>query len=142
LKLEDLWKDVEPIEEKVHPKCQKLIREAGARSIVLLKNDQDILPLSHEKTKGKKIALIGYAKNALAHGGGSASVNAHYKVTPEDGQTTAFGDEVEFSYAKGAHFERLFPPLPLEGLFGRVVGLDGASGFTYKLFDELQKSWF
>ncbi|KAJ5408257.1 hypothetical protein N7509_002140 [Penicillium cosmopolitanum] len=135
LKLEDLWKDANPIEDKVHQSCQNLIREAGARSIVLLKNDQGILPLSVDKTKGKKIALIGYAKNALAHGGGSASVNAHYKVTPESGLKAAFGDDVEFSYAKGAHFERLLPPLSLEGTFGTVVGLDGAPGFTHQLFD-------
>lgn len=135
LKLENLWEDASPIEDKDHPKCRELIREAGARSIVLLKNDENILPLSKDKVKGKKVALIGYAKDALAHGGGSASVNAHYKVTPEEGLRAALGNDVEFCYAKGAHKERLLPPLSLDGAFGTVVGLDGHHGFTYHLFD-------
>jgi beta-glucosidase len=84
-----------------NPKHQALIREAGSKGIVLLKNQDNVLPLSKEKVKGKKIALLGHAKIGLAHGGGSASVNAHYKITPWDALHEALGDSVEFSYAKG-----------------------------------------
>lgn len=91
-----------PAEQAINkPEHRALIREAGSKGIVLLKNEDQVLPLSKDKVKGKKIALLGHAKIGLAHGGGSASLNAHYKVTPWDAMHTALGDSVEFSYAKG-----------------------------------------
>ncbi|KAJ5020343.1 glycoside hydrolase [Bipolaris maydis] len=63
--------------------------------ITLLKND-GVLPLRKEQVKGKKIGLFGLAKEALIHGGGSASLNAHYRITPEEGLKSAYGDDVEF----------------------------------------------
>lgn len=112
------------------PEHQALIREAGSKGIVLLKNEDQILPLSKEKVKGKKIALLGHAKIGLAHGGGSASVSAHYKVTPWDALHEALGDSVEFSYAKGAHTFRTLPAIA-----ENVVGLDGKPGFTFKYYE-------
>lgn len=67
----------------------------GSRGLVLLENDAGILPLTADKVAGKKIALLGHAKTALAHGGGSASVVTHYKVTPWDALKDALGLEVE-----------------------------------------------
>lgn len=91
-----------PPEQAINkPEHQALIREVGSKGIVLLKNENEVLPLSKDKVKGKKIALFGHAKIGLAHGGGSASVNAHYKVAPWDAMNAALGDSVEFSYAKG-----------------------------------------
>ncbi|THX41394.1 family 3 glycoside hydrolase, partial [Aureobasidium pullulans] len=55
----------------VNHEHSRLIREAGAQGIVLLKNQDGILPL-HPKSI-KKIAVLGLAKQCLAHGGGSAS---------------------------------------------------------------------
>ena len=56
-------------------------REAAAEGIVLLKNEQQALPL--EPSHLTKVALIGpNAKVAQTTGGGSAQVNAHYAVTP------------------------------------------------------------
>lgn len=61
------------------PEHRELIRKAGSEGIVLLKNDRGILPI--DVTKTKKVALLGpLAKYAAAHGGGSASLNCHYKV--------------------------------------------------------------
>ncbi|KAF3356352.1 hypothetical protein VdG1_06446 [Verticillium dahliae VDG1] len=113
------------------PEHQALIREAGGKGIVLLKNEGSVLPLTKEKVKGKKIALLGYAKEGLAHGGGSASVNAHYKITPYDALKEAFGDDVEITYSKGAH---TFRQLPL--LAENVVSADGTTpGFTYSIYE-------
>ncbi|KAK4118553.1 glycoside hydrolase family 3 protein [Parathielavia appendiculata] len=120
------------------PEHRALIREAGARGMVLLKNEAQILPLTKEKVKGKKIALVGLAKDALAHGGGSASVNAHYKVTPWDGLLAALGDSAaEFVYAKGVHRQRLLSPLTInsKATVGSVTGLDGHPGFTRLLYE-------
>ncbi|KAH7145424.1 thermostable beta-glucosidase B [Dactylonectria estremocensis] len=113
------------------PEHQALIREAGAKGMVLLKNEAGLLPLTKEKARGKKIAVLGLAKESLAHGGGSASVNSHYKITPWQGLTEAFkGDDVELTYAKGAH---TFRQMPL--ISEHVVGVDGKSGFTWRTYD-------
>ncbi|KAH7006953.1 thermostable beta-glucosidase B [Ilyonectria destructans] len=113
------------------PEHQALIREAGAKGMVLLKNEAGLLPLTKEKARGKKIAVLGLAKQALAHGGGSASVNTHYKITPWDGLQEAFkGENVEFTYAKGAH---TFRQMPL--ISDHVVGADGKPGFTWRTYN-------
>lgn len=116
------------------PELRKIIRDAGARGMVLLKNERDTLPLTKDKVKGKKIAMIGFAKDALAHGGGSAAVNAYRKVTPWAALHEALGEDVEFTYAKGAHRERLLPAINKDGDCGVVVGLDGQPGFSRLLF--------
>ncbi|OAK96915.1 hypothetical protein IQ06DRAFT_282455 [Phaeosphaeriaceae sp. SRC1lsM3a] len=117
------------------PEHRALIRDAGAKGMVLLKNEENVLPLKKESLRGKKIALIGFARDAMAHGGGSASVNAYYKVTPWEGLQSALRDDVKFTFAKGAHRERLLPPIKKEDECGRVVGLDGQPGFTRLLFE-------
>lgn len=117
------------------PELRSMIRDAGARGMVLLKNKDNVLPLAKDSVKGKKIALIGFAKDAMAHGGGSASVNAYRKVTPWDGLHEALGDAVEFTYAKGAHKERLLPAINRDGTCAKVVALDGQPGFTRLLFE-------
>lgn len=76
-----------------------LIREAGTQGIVLLKKKEDILPLS--KTKIKTLAAIGFAKDCLAHGGGSAMVNCHYRVTPWEALEELFQGTVDMKFAKG-----------------------------------------
>lgn len=133
-KLKALEKANEPNTVGDKPEHRKLIREGGAKGIVLLKND-NMLPLTKEKVKGKKIALIGFAKDAMAHGGGSASVNAYYKVTPWDGLNAALGNSASFIFSKGAHRERLLPPITKDDTsVGTVVGLDGNPGFSRLLF--------
>jgi beta-glucosidase len=48
----------------------------------------------------KSIAMLGLAKEWLAHRGGSAAVNSHHKVTPWDAFKTALGEKVEMKYAE------------------------------------------
>ncbi|KAL4871176.1 hypothetical protein BDV12DRAFT_164336 [Aspergillus spectabilis] len=111
------------------PEHQRLIRSVGSQGLVLLKNDGAVLPLKKEKLAKKKVALLGFAQEALIHGGGSASVNAHYRVTPEEGLRAALGDTVDFQYAKGAH---TFRQLPLLG--EGVVNREGQFGWTLDFF--------
>jgi len=81
-------------------------RKLSAASTVLLKNDGAILPLS----KGKKIALIGFAGvGAVVHGGGSGSVVPSYTVSPmegiadqDSGATIKFDDGTNLESAKAA----------------------------------------
>lgn len=94
-------REIPPERSIDNPVHRQLIREVARQGIVLLKNDKNVLPLVKEQLKGKKIALLGLAKEALIHGGGSASLNSHYKISPWDGLHRAFGESVEFMYAKG-----------------------------------------
>ena len=72
-------------EEKAQdkPEHRALIRRAGAEGAVLLKNS-GVLPF--DKDTLKKVAIVGpNAKTAQIMGGGSAQVNAFYRVSPYDG---------------------------------------------------------
>lgn len=82
------------------PEHRALIRRAGAEGSVLLKNHDRVLPLRLEKLK--KVALIGpLADYAAAHGGGSASLNCHYKVSPLDAFKARLGGSTEITHCKG-----------------------------------------
>ncbi|KAL2212916.1 hypothetical protein CC79DRAFT_1390919 [Sarocladium strictum] len=91
------------------PEHRALIREAGRDGIVLLKNDNQVLPL--DLSKRRKIAIIGpTAKTAAAHGGGSAMLAAHYRKTIWESLNETLGGSHEIFYAQGAKIDRLFPP--------------------------------
>ncbi len=81
------------------PEHRELCREAGKKSIVLLKNETNILPLS--KTSNIKIALIGpNANQPLLDGKGSSSVTPYYSVTVKEGFEQAMDTEY-ILYEKG-----------------------------------------
>jgi beta-glucosidase len=64
------------------PETSAFLRKLAAEAIVLLKNEDNILPLKKEES----IAVIGpNAKYAAYSGGGSASLTPYYTVTPYDG---------------------------------------------------------
>ncbi|EMD62022.1 glycoside hydrolase family 3 protein [Bipolaris sorokiniana ND90Pr] len=126
--------EIPPERSVVDPKHCRLIRDVAGQGITLLKNN-GVLPLRKQQVKGKKIGLFGLAKEALIHGGGSASLNAHYRITPEEGLKSAYGDDVEFKFAKGAATYRLIPPLS-KG----CRDMEGNDGWTMKLFDKDNKS--
>lgn len=78
---------------------QQLCLEAARKSIVLLKNQDNILPLS--KNSISKIALIGpSAAVAQIDGGGSAYVTPYYSISPKQGIETKIGSG-KVSYVKG-----------------------------------------
>ena len=78
---------------------RKFALEAAAKSMILLKNDT-ALPL--DKSKLKKIAVIGpNAKVARTGGGGSSTVNPWRVVTPFDGIAKLAGSDVEVGFAQG-----------------------------------------
>ena len=88
------------------PEHRALIRRAGAEAAVLLKN-KGVLPLTGDGT----IAIIGpNARTAQIMGGGSAQLNAHYRVSPWDGLVAALGEE-RLSYAPGCTNHRFEPVL-------------------------------
>ena len=67
-----------------------LAREAATKGIVLLKNDNKILPLPD----GKKIAVVGrYANKRNTGDHGSSNVFSPYAVTPYEGLVNHFGKD-------------------------------------------------
>jgi beta-glucosidase len=78
---------------------QQLCLEAGRKSLVLLKNQGNILPLS--KNPAGYIALIGPSANVLqVDGTGSAYVTPFYSITPRQGIEQLIGAG-KVQYAKG-----------------------------------------
>lgn len=78
-----------------------LLRKIAAESIVLLKNDNGVLPI--DRTKVRKVAIVGgNAKAVILSGGGSAALKPSYFVSPFDGIVDALGNGVEVTYSEGA----------------------------------------
>lgn len=121
-----------PAEEQAidRPEHRALIRRAGAEGTVLLKNE-GVLPLDPKRLK--KVALIGpNARTAQIMGGGSAQVNAHYRVTPYEGIQAWLGERVVLGYEAGCSNHKLLPllqgPLTAEYFNGRGLSGEAVSG--------------
>ena len=107
------------------PQDQEFLRRVAAESIVLLKNDDGILPFD----KSNSVAVIGpNAKVATFAGGGSACLTPYYTVTPFEGVS---GKCKDVSYALGAQAHK---SLPLLG--SRIQTLDGKPGFHFRAYDK------
>ncbi|WP_126417252.1 beta-glucosidase family protein [Trueperella bialowiezensis] len=63
----------------------KLARKLGAQMAVLLKNDDDVLPLSPDQGKMLIVGQKKFAQDACQGGGGSSKVSPIYVVDPEPG---------------------------------------------------------
>ena len=85
-------------------KHHALAREAGGESIVLLKNAENMLPLSLEKLK--RIAIIGaFAKTPRYQGSGSSQVNPTKVSNAYDELVKLAGGDGKFEYAAGYDIE-------------------------------------
>lgn len=95
----------EPPEKSINnPDTSALIRETAAEGITLLKNDNHILPI----VNAKKIAIIGpNAKRDVVGGGGSATLNPYYVITPFDGIRAA--TDAQLLYAQGCDSTKWLP---------------------------------
>ncbi|GAC1431896.1 MAG: glycoside hydrolase family 3 C-terminal domain-containing protein [Ktedonobacteraceae bacterium] len=113
------------------PEHRALIRTTGAESIVLLKNEGNILPL-HKDTL-KSLAIIGpNAKTAQIMGGGSAQVNAHYAITPYAGIAAQMGDTIQLGYEIGCTNHKLLPRLDAS-----LLSLEGKNAFSLDYYNSL-----
>lgn len=87
---------------KAHQEAAKKIAEEG---IVLLKNEEHILPLN--KNKVRSIAVIGYnADRFQSMGGGSSQVKAFYEITPLNGIKNIAGNKIGITYSPGYSISR------------------------------------
>ncbi|TID25052.1 beta-glucosidase precursor [Venturia nashicola] len=105
---------------------QKLLRDVAAQSLVLLKNEESVLPLD----PAKRIAVIGpNAKYAAYCGGGSAALHPYYTITPFDGVQDQCSATVDF--AQGVYGTQFLPQMgPL------LKTQDGKQGFNWRVFNE------
>lgn len=93
--------------ERDLPEDRALNREICGSSIVLLKNDNKVLPLPK---RIKKIALIGsHMKSPSITGGGSASLEPYYSITPFDAIKSKLGSKTEIVYEVGAYAHKMLP---------------------------------
>ncbi|WP_455715822.1 beta-glucosidase [Anaerosporobacter sp.] len=82
------------------PSHRQAVLETARESIVLLKNEEERLPL--DQSKLKRLLVIG--ENAVrlhALGGGSAEIKALYEVSPLLGLKCQLGGNCEITYAQG-----------------------------------------
>jgi beta-glucosidase len=79
---------------------QAAARHIAEEGIVLLKNDDDLLPLNPAKLTS--LAVIGEnAVRKFAHAGGSAEIKALYEITPLQGILDRVGNRVNVSFSMG-----------------------------------------
>jgi beta-glucosidase len=91
------------------PEHRDLAREAATSAMVLLRNE-GLLPIDF--TSVRRVALIGpNADRAQIMGGGSASLNPHYRITPLEALRARVGDDVEVVHERGCDTDRTVPPL-------------------------------
>jgi beta-glucosidase len=103
--------DDEPGEERSVdlPEHRRVAREAATGSMVLLAND-GLLPL--DRSRLRRLAVVGpNADRAQIMGGGSASLRAHYVVTPLEALRATLGDAVEVVHEPGCDNRKETPAL-------------------------------
>ncbi len=81
-------------------KHHEMIRKAVEESIVLLKNEENVLPFDAQKIK--KLLVIGdNAERLHSCGGGSAEIKALYEISPLLGIKELLGGNTQVTYARG-----------------------------------------
>lgn len=82
-----------------------LSRKIADESVILLKNDNNLLPLDANKIK--RLAVIGPNANRVQFGDYTWSKNTEDGVTPLSGIKNLVGDKVDVRYAKGCSISSL-----------------------------------
>ncbi|MCL1933373.1 MAG: beta-glucosidase BglX [Candidatus Azobacteroides sp.] len=110
-----------PGKEIYTPENRTIARKTASESFVLLKNNDNLLPLNRKGT----IAVVGPLADTRSNMVGTWSVAARPDVpkTLIEGLKEVAGDQVKISYAKGSNLTA-DPDLENRALFGRSLGRD------------------
>jgi beta-glucosidase len=82
------------------PEQAQIAYEVASKSIVLLKNDEAVLPI--DLNKNKNIVIIGdNAIRTMALGGVGAGVKALYEITPLEGLKNRIGNKANIEFIEG-----------------------------------------
>lgn len=103
------------------PEDAQITYEVASQSVVLLKNQNNLLPI--DLSKVKKIAVIGdNADKKMANGGVGAGVKALYEITPLAGLKNRIGGNAQIIYAQGYTSQQARGGFGGFGGFGRRGG--------------------
>ncbi|KAF8418432.1 glycoside hydrolase superfamily [Tirmania nivea] len=117
---------------------QAFLRKAASEGIVLLKNEKNLLPLKLDGVK--QIAFIGpNSRQSVAAGGGSASLNPHYRQNPYDQFVKNVASEYP-NLKNGEHgmYMENFDNMTLSG---KPVHADHRKSTLLSCYDNLPKSF-
>ncbi|BCL80086.1 BglX family protein [Ktedonobacteria bacterium brp13] len=105
-----------PASNVATPQDAQVALQTAEQGTVLLKNDQQTLPL--DSSKIKSIAVIGAdaSTSATIAGGGSAGVVPPYIVTPLQGITKRAGSDITVNYAQGPTTDGSLPTVDTQYL--------------------------
>lgn len=116
------------------PAHQQLARRLAEEAMVLLKNENHMLPLDLKKIK--TLAVIGpNAAEGRLGGGGSAYVDPPYRVSPLEGLKTRLEPDVQIRYAAGCENYVEPPMLPAQFL---LAGETSQHGLLGEYFDNAE----
>ncbi|WP_051204686.1 beta-glucosidase [Butyrivibrio sp. VCD2006] len=94
-------------------------------SVVLLKNEDGLLPIIRPQIKNKKILVIGENANRThSNGGGSAEIKALYEITPLMGLKSRIGGAAKVDYLRGYASTPMLD-CTYEGTNWQATSLDG-----------------
>ena len=95
-------------------KHQQAAYQIASEGMVLLKNEENVLPIN--KNKVKKLLVVGYNATAKhSEGGCSSGVRTLYEITPLQGIIERLSDYCEIDYESGV-FDIEYKPVPLQNL--------------------------
>jgi beta-glucosidase len=118
-----------------------LVREAAARGMVLLRNEDDLLPLDAGALR--TIAVLGAnAATARIQGGGSATVVPAGVVDPLSGLREALEGRVAVRHAVGAHLRQGLAPVGASVLAGQGLEVRFLDADGTELRSERRRSGF
>lgn len=127
------WLDGKPAREPAlpldNPESFSVALDVAREACVLLKNEENFLPLSAKKVK--TLAVIGWhAHPGVIGGGGCSSFPCNHRVSMLDGLRGLLGDTVEIVHEAG-------PPPSRHPVFERAVyrAPDGGAGLKAEFYD-------
>jgi beta-glucosidase len=125
-----------PYSEDDSPQHRQLALRAARESMVLLKNQDNALPL---KSDLKTIAVVGPNAESLAALEGNYNGQASHPVYPVDGIRKQFGNKAKVLYSQGSpYLEELSVPVP-RTVFHTAAGA-GAEGLKAEYFSNIDLS--
>ncbi|KAK4541987.1 hypothetical protein LTR36_007187 [Oleoguttula mirabilis] len=113
------------------PETAAVLRKLAGESIVLFKNEGQVLPLK----KNKSILLIGpNAKTSVFCGGGSSSMAPYYAISPWDGVKAKLKDSGKMEHAIGCYSHKELPLVSNQ--FTVSADPDSKKGLLFRAYNE------